>query len=147
MLNRERPGDATQTRITWKPACRVSGHVEFGYDADAAIPRVGDDFLHLGLCVKHAVGAVLLEPRIFFAFHPKALVVGKVPVKDVQFDRCKSVDRSFDFIRRKEVAGNIERQTAPGKTRLIANVDVRDGESWKRTGAVVLLNQLEKSLN
>jgi hypothetical protein len=56
-LDVERSGRAGEVRISDKPCTGMSGHVELGHDADAAVAGVGHDLTGLLLGVEETVRA------------------------------------------------------------------------------------------
>ena len=103
------PGRAGQLRIPDEPRRRMARHVELGDHADAAIARVRDHLAHLILRVVLAVGAHLLQLRKALALDAEALVIGKVPVEDVQLHGRHAVERALH---------------------------VRDGIQWRATSSI-----------
>ena len=77
------PGKAGNFRISGEPAGGVAGHVKLRHDADAAVARVFDQFLHFRLRVVQPVGRSLLQLGKALAFHPETLIFGKVPMQHV----------------------------------------------------------------
>src|SRR5579864_1592398 len=73
-------GGAGQLGVADEPGNAVSGYVEFGYDANAAVVGVGDQVANVILGVIKAVGAFFLQLGKGLAFHAKSLVIGKVEV-------------------------------------------------------------------
>ena len=55
----------------------------------------------------------------------KALVLGQMPVKDVELDCCHRIQIPFENFHRLEVAGDVNQQAAPGKARLILDLNSR----------------------
>lgn len=100
----------------------MAGHIELRHNADATIPGVRDDVADLGLGVVFAIGPPPLQQRIPFAFDAKSLVVGQVPVEDIQLYRGHAIKGSFHATHRNKVARNIQRQPAPPEPRLVLNI-------------------------
>lgn len=137
-----RAGRAAEIRITDEPALNVTGHIELGDDADAARGCVGDDFADLLLCVVLTVGAEFSELGVNAAFNAEALVLGEVPVKDVELDGGHSVESAQNVGDRKEVAAGIEHESAPGEAGCVFNVD-----GWKDVGGTEGLKELKERLH
>src|SRR5262249_53891363 len=71
----------------------------------------------------------------------EALVVGKAPVEDVQFDRFHSVQIAFDCRDRYKAVPGVNQQTSPRKARLVINRNDGNAEAfWSDS------HQLEESL-
>jgi hypothetical protein len=81
-----RSRQARQLWIADKPGVRVRRHIKLRQHANAAISRVGDYVANLSLRVKMAVRSQFLQAREPVTLHAKALVVGQVPMKDIEFD-------------------------------------------------------------
>ena len=64
-----------------------------------------------------------MEFGVALALDAEALVVGEVPVEDVQLDRGHGVEIALDHFDRHPVARHIEHQAAPGEARLVFDVD------------------------
>src|SRR3954452_3462921 len=122
-------GRAGELGIADKPGGAVSGHIEFRDDTNATIVGIGDEVTNLILRVVKAVGAQLLELGITLTLDAETLVVGQVPVKDVQLHGGHAIEIAVEDLDRQEMAAYIEHQTTPGKARLILNGERRDGES------------------
>jgi hypothetical protein len=119
----------------------VAGNVELGHHANAAIAGVGDELADFVLRVIHAVGAHAGEPGKFLALDAESLVVGKVPVHDIQLHCCHRVEVALEHLDRDEVAADVEHQASPREARLVFDGDSGNGESGGGG-----LNQLQESL-
>ena len=53
----------------------------------------------------------------------EALIVGEMPVEDVELDGGHGVEIAADHIEGEEVAGGIEQEAAPGETRVVVDDD------------------------
>ncbi len=82
----------------------MSRHVEFRHHSNAAITSVSDYVTRFRLRVEEAVRTVLLQARKLFAFHTETLVVGKVPMEDVQLYGSHAVQGSLHMIGGNKVA-------------------------------------------
>src|SRR5688572_32985287 len=103
---------------------------------------MGDELAHLGLRVEAAVpwgiagtgglapGADARELRVPEYLEPPALVVGQVPVQDVQLVQRHPVDEVPDEPGRLVMPRGIEHEPAPGEARA-----VRDPQRLNRRGA------------
>ena len=82
------------------------------------------------------------EPRAAADLDPPALVVGQMPVQRVVLVQRHQVDQLLDERHREKVARHVEVQAAPGKPRMVDNVDHRQrggrvrfagaGVRWRR---------------
>ncbi len=97
----------------------MAGHVELGYDAYAAIPRVLDDAANLFLRVVLPVRAQLMQPWESTALDAKALIVGEMPVKYIELHRGHGVQVALDDLGRHPVSDGIDEQSAPREARSI----------------------------
>ena len=64
----------------------MTGHIELRHNADATGARIADNLPRLFLGVELPVGPHAGQLRKYFALDAEALIVGKVPVEDVQLD-------------------------------------------------------------
>src|SRR5712692_5516482 len=78
---------------------------------------------------------------IFSALHAKSLILRKVPVKNVHLHGFHPIDIPADDIEWNEMAGGIDHEAAPRKTRLVLNLKRGCG---KTAGGDI--HQLEKGL-
>ena len=120
---------------------RVAGHVYLGHDGDVAIGRVAHDIAHLVLRVettvadrlscfrvdagrtrRNAPSADLGQAWIFPDLQSPALVVGQVPLQDIELVQGHCIDEQLDLVRCLHVPRGIEHQAAPGKSRLVFDV-------------------------
>jgi hypothetical protein len=108
-----RPGG--EFGMTGEPGGGVTRHIEFGDDADTAIAGVGQHLADLRLREVVAIGALALELRKLLTFDTKALVVGQVPVEDVEFDGSHGVEVTLEDIEGNPVARHVDHEAAPGK--------------------------------
>ena len=127
--------------IADEPGGAVPGHIKLGNHANPAIPGIGDQIVHLVLRVIKTVGTHFLQLGKLLAFHPEALVIGQVPVKDVHLHGSHAVKVAPDHIRRDEVAADINHQASPDETRGVMNRDCRHRKAPGRC-----LDELQKSL-
>lgn len=88
-----------------------------------------------------AIGAKLVQLWKHVALDAEALVVGQVPVEDIQFHRFHSVECALYDRYRHPVAGDVQQEASPGKARLVINVKRRGFEA-----GVGRRNQLQKCL-
>ncbi len=131
-VGRDRGGAArAEPRVARDRRLRVAGHLDLGDDRHEARRRVRNEFAHLGLRVEAAVrrgiagagglapGADARELRILENLEPPALVVGQVPVQDVQLVQRHPVDKLPDELGRLVMPRGIEHEPAPGEARRI----------------------------
>ncbi len=119
----------------------VTGHVELGHHADAAIVRVGDEIADFILRIKQALGTHAGEFGEYFALDAESLVVGKMPVQDVHLDGGHAVEVALQSICWDEVTADVDQRATPREAWLIFDGDGRNRESRR-----VDLDQLEKCL-
>jgi hypothetical protein len=100
----------------------MCGDVEFGNDADAALVCVGNKLANLLLGIELPVGCQLLQPWSAAAFDAESLIVGKVKVQDVQFDRGHAVDIALEDFERDEVARHVNHQPSPKEAWMVVDL-------------------------
>ena len=108
------------------------------------MPRSRAYWMTLGdllLRVVEAVRALFLQKRIDLAFDRETLVIGEVPVEDIELYRFHAVEVALDYWDRLEMAAGIDHQAAPGKARFIINRGGRRGKTLRSNA-----NQLQESL-
>ena len=114
----------------------MAGHLDFGYHRDEVLGGIGHHFPHffLGIIPRGngavklgAGGSHLREQRILLDLDAPALVVGEVPVHDVDLVLRENVDVLFDFIYAHEVACSIHHETTPAETGIILDPDTGEG--------------------
>ena len=84
------------------------------------------------------------EPRAAADLDPPALVVGQMPVQRVVLVQRHQVDQSLDERHREKVARHVEVQAAPGKPRMVDNVDHRQRGGRVRCAGVRLRRPIQK---
>ena len=99
----------------------MTGHVEFRHDTHSAIRGVGNKLTQFLGCVVIVAGKIG-KGR---AWKAKALIIGQVQMQHVHFQRRQAINHRLQRGNRKEMPGNIEKQTAPGKAGLILNKQTR----------------------
>ena len=120
---------ARKLRISNQPTGGVARNVEFGDHANAAIAGVCDNLAHLFLRVVQSIGTEHVQFREALAFDAEALVVGEMPVKHIELDRGHGVEISLYDFEGHPMARDVEMQTAPGKARMVLNVNDRRFEA------------------
>src|SRR5579864_3023618 len=96
-LDLKRPRGTGKFGISDQPTGGVAWNIELGHDSDATFRSISHNLAHFGLRIKLAVGTQLLEFRKSLALYPKALVIGKVPVKHIQLGRSHRVDIPLNY--------------------------------------------------
>src|SRR5262249_61411112 len=96
----------------------MTGHIELGHYADSAVAGIGDNFPDLILSIVESVRTHFSEVGVPPAFDAESLIVGQVPVQDVEFYRRHSVQCSLHNIGRFEMAGNVDDEALPVGSRL-----------------------------
>src|SRR6266436_6036729 len=104
-----------------EPCGAMPRHIEFRHHTNSAVPGVCDQVADFVLRVVQGVGAQFMELWIFLALHAEALIFREVPVEDVHLHGFHPIYIPADDIERNEMAGGIDHQTAPWKTRLVLN--------------------------
>ena len=97
-LDLVRPGRARQLGMSDEPAPRVARHVELRHDADAAVARVLEDLARFLGRVEVPVRAQAVKPREARALDAEPLVLGQVPVQDVELHRGHAVQVALDHL-------------------------------------------------
>jgi hypothetical protein len=124
-LHREGTARTRQFRIGGERGLTVAGHLDLGHHVDAAGLGVGHDFAHVVRRVEAAVatasrllvapGAHLRQPRQARHFQAPALVLGQVPVQDVEAVERQPIDDAQHGLHRLEVATAVQQQSTPGE--------------------------------
>ena len=65
------------------------------------------------------------QARVFFDLDPPALVVGQVPVKNIQLVHRHRIQKPVEELDRRKMPAHIEHRPPPGKSRAI-----RDADEW-----------------
>src|SRR6185312_16618032 len=124
--DRVRPRSAGVLRIADEPCARMSRHVELGHHSNATIARVCHDFADLCLRVVETVRAHALQFGITFALDANALIVGQMPVQNVELDGGHAVERALDLGYGLEVTAHVDEQSAPLEARRVGDADIGD---------------------
>ena len=118
----------------------VTGHIDFGKDFDEAVLGIGNNFLHIFLCVETAVvftvRGVFTTPAQLLRFAPSSnfgefgvllnfntptLVFRQVPVEAVHLICCHHVENALHFFLTKEVATFVKHKSAPTVEGFVGN--------------------------
>ena len=140
--NLNRAGCRSELGIGGEPALGVPRYVELRHYADAAVTGVFDNSADFPLGVEKAVRAELVKPGRDIRFHAEALIVGQVPVEDVELYRGHTVEITADDVEGHEVAGGVEQKSAPREAGLIGDANGRHGPAGFVAG-----DELEKGLH
>src|SRR5581483_10283178 len=97
------PGRAGQLRIADEPRGAVARHIEFRNDSDSPVAGVGNHIADLRLRVIQAIRSHFMQLGELLAFHAKTLVVGEVPMKDVELDSLHAVKIALNHVDRYEM--------------------------------------------
>src|SRR4051794_962989 len=90
-----RAGSTGEFRVSDQPCSAMARHVDLGNDADSAVPSVCHNAPDIVLSVVFSVlGSKLVEFRKNFAFNAEALVIGQMPVEDVELHGFHRVEGS-----------------------------------------------------
>ena len=122
----------------------VAGQLDLGHHVDVQVGGEGHDradlFLGVEPTVGHAVvhGAVAAhgrrlapradfrQPRITLDLDTPTLVLGQVPVEDVEFGRRHALEQALDLLHVVEVAPHVQHHPAPTKARLVGELEGRE---------------------
>ncbi len=133
------PRGAHQLRIGYGNRRGVARHVDLRHHADTALGGVAHHLTHLFRRVEQPVAGKLRQLRIALRAETPALVVGQVPVQDVELRRGHAVDLTFDIRQRDKVTRRVEQQPTPREARRIFNGDPRQRGVFR-----AVLHQLEQ---
>ena len=136
--DRDRPAFHPELRIGGDGGGGMAGHVDLRQHLDVALGGIGDDVGDLLLAVVAAVGtrqsagrieagiaagdaaaAHFGQARVLLDFDAPALVVGQVPVEEVELVQRHRVEHALDLVHAVEVPGRIEHVAAPAKARRV----------------------------
>ena len=106
-----------------QPARAVSRNIKLRHNANAAIASVSDDLSDLILRVIVAVRSKLMQLGKLLALDTKALILGEMPVKNIQLHRGHRVEIAFEHFHGLEVTSDVDQQAAPRKPRLIVDLN------------------------
>ena len=109
----------------------MTRHIELRNHADAAIPRIFDHLMNLVLRVVDAVRSFFLQQRELLAFGPEPLIVGEMPVENIQLDRLHAIKIALNHRDRYKVATDIDHQAPPRKSGLVVDADSGNGEALR----------------
>src|SRR5579863_8573219 len=101
----------------------MARHVEFGNHPNTSVVGIIDDAADFVLRVVEAVGAESLELRKELRFDAEALIVGQVPMEDVEFHGGHAVEVAADDGGGHEVAGNVDEKAPPGEAGMVVDGD------------------------
>ncbi len=116
-----RAGRAGEFGISREPTRGVARHIELGNDPYSTHASVLDQVADFRLGIKLSVCGELLKPGKFFALDPEALIVGEMPVQNVELYRLHGVNVALEHVHRNEVPRHVDQQATPGKARTIFN--------------------------
>src|SRR6476646_9424570 len=102
-----------------EPASAVSRDIKFGYDANATLTSVLDNFFRLLLRIKLTIRAHLMQLRKLLTFNPKPLVLRQMPMEDVELHSRHCIEISLQDLWRFVMSTNVNQQTTPAKARLV----------------------------
>src|SRR5690242_9546824 len=109
----------------------MARHLHFRNDGDVSRLRIGDDVANLCLRIVAAVTVVMYftrivsglasraagtdrrKSRIFFRFHPPTLVVGEMPMKNIQLVMRGDIDVPLHRCHVVEMAADVEMNAPP----------------------------------
>ena len=120
----------------------MARHIELRNHADSAIPRIFDHLMNLVLRVVDAIRSFFLQQRELLAFGPEPLIVGEMPVENIQLDRLHAIQIALNHRDRYKVATDIDHQAPPRKSGLVVDADSGNGEAL-RSGSYQLQESLQ----
>lgn len=132
---------AGKLRVSDEPRRAVARHLKLRHDANTACASIADNLGDILLGVVEAIRPHDGELREELAIDAEALVLGKMPVEDVELDCGHAVERTFEHIHRFEVASAVNHEAPPWEAWRIA-----DGDSGQFVFAPRGLHQLHKRL-
>src|SRR5207245_2299502 len=104
-------------------------HIEFRHHTNSAVARIRDDLAYFILPVIQAIRSHFVQFGKSLALHTKALVLRKMPVKNVHLHGSHAVEVSFDHIHGRKVAAGVDHQPAPCKSWFVLNYNSGYGKS------------------
>ena len=104
-----------------------SGDESWGAHSEAQ-PSGGVGLSQVRLPTRERV-ALLVQLGKLFALNAKTLVLGQMPMQNIQLHRGHSLQRSFENFHRMEMPCGIDHQPTPGKTRPVGDRNRREIES------------------
>src|SRR5215831_9249243 len=118
----------------------MAGHIELRHHPNPTLRRISNDLAGLILGVEEPVRSQLMQLGKFLALDSKSLVLGQVPVKDIQLDRRHGVKIPLEHFHGLVVTRHINQETTPLKAWLILNLYGRQIEAVSIT-----VDELQKS--
>ena len=143
----------------------MTGHFDLRDDGDVARLRIGHHLAHIVLCVETAVWdavedqlsialqtahqrllaprADLGQPGILLDLDAPALVIGEMPMKDIELVQRQQIDVTQHEVLGHEVSRHIEHRAAPAKARNVLDLHARHrpGDALNRHGGENLRRQ------
>ena len=132
-------GRGAKFRVSGEHSHAVARDIDFRHHRHIALSGIIDDFFHLFLGVEGVKRALRVFARkepfdfagakaafsrefgVAFQFQAPSLVVGEVPVKDIQLVECHPIDKLFDIFHREKVAHHIEVHTTEMESGMVFN--------------------------
>ncbi|SQI30560.1 Uncharacterised protein [Serratia plymuthica] len=99
----------------------MARQIDFRHHPDAARCGVSHHLLHLFAGIELAVAGQLLQFGVALRGKAPALVVGQMPMEDIEFGRRHAVELAQDIRQRQEMARRIQQHAAPRETRHVGN--------------------------
>ncbi len=123
--NRLRGAIAGKLRVGDEPGGAVARHLKLRHDPNTACAGIADNLGGVLLGVEETIRSHGCELWEELALDAEALVLGKVPVEDIELDCGHAVERAFEHIHRFEVAPAVDHQASPWEAWRIADGDER----------------------
>ncbi len=119
----------------------MSRHVKLRHNPYASLARIRNHIPHLLLRIKLSTRCVARQLGKLLALSPEALIIAKMPMKNIELGDLHAVERPLDFANWFKVAHNIEHESPPSKARRII-----DRHEWQRTRTILESDQLQQRL-
>ena len=108
----------------------MTGHIDFRHYRYAAVSGIRNDFADFLLGIISAITAFppcacYRKPRIPLYLDPPALIIGKMPVKDIHLVQLHHIDIPFHFGDAEEMAADIKMHSPVAEPRIIRNPAAR----------------------
>ena len=94
--------------MTDQPTRAMTGNIKLRNDTNATIASVSDDFFYLFLRVVVTIGTHLMKLRKLLTLNTEALVLGQMPMKDIQLHCRHCIEVAFENFHGLKVASDID---------------------------------------
>src|SRR5438552_12404714 len=107
-FNRVRTRRTAQLGITNQPTGAMTGYVKLGNDTDGALAGVTDKLPYLVLAVIESIRSHLMKLRKFFALNAKSLILGQMPMQNIELDRRHRIEVALEKFHRLKAKTDID---------------------------------------